>query len=159
MATLTGITRSSLKIFSQPQLHPQPLLFFSKGFSAKVFVKGILPPFLSSFKILAIVFAEFKLSLATKMKRDLELLAFTSHLQSLHKPVYSFAAGLSFSSTEKKIVEAFSEFGEVIEVMDKARKRPKGYGFVTFAKKDAAEKACEGMNGKLLDGRAIYVRF
>lgn len=74
----------------------------------------------------------------------------------------SFAAGLSFSSTEKKIVEAFSEFGEVIEakiVMDKARKRPKGYGFVTFAKKDAAEKACEGMNGKLLDGRAIYVRF
>lgn len=59
-------------------------------------------------------------------------------------------------------MEAFSEFGEVIEakiVMDKARKRPKGYGFVTFAKKDAAEKACEGMNGKLLDGRAIYVRF
>ncbi|KAL3581019.1 hypothetical protein D5086_018854 [Populus alba] len=96
---------------------------------------------------------EFKLSLATKMKRDLELLAFTSHLQSLHKPVYSFAAGLSFSSTEKKIVEAFSEFGEVIEakiVMDKARKRPKGYGFVTFAKKDAAEKACEGMNGKVI---------
>uniref|UniRef100_A0A6M2EVV7 Uncharacterized protein n=1 Tax=Populus davidiana TaxID=266767 RepID=A0A6M2EVV7_9ROSI len=41
MATLTGITRSSLKIFSQPLLHPQPLLFFSKGFSAKVFVKGI----------------------------------------------------------------------------------------------------------------------
>ncbi|KAJ6986110.1 mRNA-decapping enzyme-like protein [Populus alba x Populus x berolinensis] len=39
MATLTGITRSSLKIFSQPLLHPQPLLFFSKGFSAKVFVK------------------------------------------------------------------------------------------------------------------------
>ncbi|KAH8497841.1 hypothetical protein H0E87_016931 [Populus deltoides] len=85
------------------------------------------------------------------MKCDLELLAFTSHLQSLHNPVYSFAAGLSFSSTEKKIAEAFSEFGEVIEakiVMDKARKRPKGYGFVTFARKDAAEKACEGMNGK-----------
>lgn len=31
---------------------------------------------------------EFKLSLATKMKCDLELLAFTSHLQSLHNPVY-----------------------------------------------------------------------
>lgn len=31
---------------------------------------------------------EFKLSLATKMKRDLELLAFTSHLQRLHNPVY-----------------------------------------------------------------------
>ncbi|KAJ6386304.1 hypothetical protein OIU77_029304 [Salix suchowensis] len=74
----------------------------------------------------------------------------------------SFAAGLSFSSTEKKIVEAFSEFGKVIEaklVMDKARNRPKGYGFVTFAEKEAAEKACEGMNGKLLDGRAVYVRF
>ncbi|KAG5239324.1 glycine-rich RNA-binding protein [Salix suchowensis] len=74
----------------------------------------------------------------------------------------NFAAGLSFSSTEKKIVEAFSEFGKVIEaklVMDKARNRPKGYGFVTFAEKEAAEKACEGMNGKLLDGRAVYVRF
>jgi hypothetical protein len=57
MATLTGITRSSLKVFSQPQLYPQPLLFFSKGFSAKVFVKGFLPPSLSSFKILAQVFA------------------------------------------------------------------------------------------------------
>jgi len=29
-----------------------------------------------------------KLSLATTMKCDLELLAFTSHLQSLHNPVY-----------------------------------------------------------------------
>uniref|UniRef100_A0A6N2L7Y2 RRM domain-containing protein n=1 Tax=Salix viminalis TaxID=40686 RepID=A0A6N2L7Y2_SALVM len=109
MATSTGITRSSRFFFSQPQLQSQPLLLFSKGFSAKVFVKG-----------------------------------------------------LSFSSTEKKIVEAFSEFGEVIEaklVMDKARNRPKGYGFVTFAEKEAAEKACEGMNGKLLDGRAVYVRF
>ncbi|KAF9676346.1 hypothetical protein SADUNF_Sadunf09G0129100 [Salix dunnii] len=100
MATSTGIARNSRIFFSQPQLQSQPLLFFSKGFSAKVFVKG-----------------------------------------------------LSFSSTEKKIVEAFSEFGEVIEaklVMDKARNRPKGYGFVTFAKKDAAEKACEGMNGKVI---------
>ncbi|CAK7329162.1 unnamed protein product [Dovyalis caffra] len=67
---------------------------------------------------------------------------------------------LSFSSTEKTIVAAFSEFGEVIEakiVMDKARNRPKGYGYVTFSKKDDVVKACEGMNGKGFEFTSVPV--
>ncbi|CAK7329161.1 unnamed protein product [Dovyalis caffra] len=32
--------------------------------------------------------------------------------------------------------------------MDKPRNRPKGYGYVTFSKKDDVIKACKGMNGK-----------
>jgi RNA recognition motif-containing protein len=35
--------------------------------------------------------------------------------------------------------------------------RPKGFGFVKFASEEAANKAKEEMNGKVLNGRVIYV--
>ncbi|CAK7329159.1 unnamed protein product [Dovyalis caffra] len=76
-----------------------------------------------------------------------------AHITQLNLDFKPSVTGLSFSSTEKTIVAAFSEFGKVIEakiVMDKARNRPKGYGYVTFSKKDDAVKACEGMNGKVI---------
>ncbi|XP_042954873.1 small RNA-binding protein 11, chloroplastic-like isoform X2 [Carya illinoinensis] len=68
--------------------------------------------------------------------------------------------GISFSTTEERLVEAFSKFGQVIEgkvIMDKVRNRSKGYGYVTFAKEDEAQKALMDMNGKSLDGRVLFV--
>ncbi|XP_062172507.1 small RNA-binding protein 11, chloroplastic-like isoform X2 [Alnus glutinosa] len=64
-----------------------------------------------------------------------------------------FVKGISFSTTEETLAEAFSKFGEVIEV----RNRSKGFGYVTFAKEDEAQKALMDMNGKLLDGRVVFV--
>jgi RNA recognition motif-containing protein len=41
--------------------------------------------------------------------------------------------------------------------MDRATNRPRGFGFVTMATPEEAQKAIEGLNGKELDGRALTV--
>ncbi|XP_078157296.1 small RNA-binding protein 11, chloroplastic-like [Carex rostrata] len=71
-----------------------------------------------------------------------------------------FVGGVSFYTTEDTLSEAFSQFGQVIEaklVMDQATNKPKGFGFVKFASEEEAQKAIAEMNGKVLNGRVIYV--
>ncbi|XP_058108999.1 small RNA-binding protein 11, chloroplastic-like [Magnolia sinica] len=71
-----------------------------------------------------------------------------------------FVGGLSFYTTDKALSEAFSQFGEVIEakiVMDRVSDRSKGFGFITFASEDEAQRALREMNGKVLSGRIIFV--
>ncbi|KAM7526012.1 hypothetical protein LguiA_015914 [Lonicera macranthoides] len=71
-----------------------------------------------------------------------------------------FVGGLSFYTTEKGLSEAFSPYGQVVEakiVMDRVSDRSKGFGFVTFASEDEAQKAITEMNGKVLNGRVVYV--
>ncbi|RZC78581.1 hypothetical protein C5167_002781 [Papaver somniferum] len=41
--------------------------------------------------------------------------------------------------------------------MDRVSDRSKGFGFVTFASLEEAKNAISEMNGKVLDGRAIFV--
>nr|GEW58886.1 small RNA-binding protein 11, chloroplastic-like [Tanacetum cinerariifolium] len=68
--------------------------------------------------------------------------------------------GLSFYTTEKALQDAFSQFGQVVEanvMMDKVSSRSKGFGFVTYASADEAEKAISEMDGKTLHGRVICV--
>ncbi|XP_062167433.1 small RNA-binding protein 11, chloroplastic-like isoform X2 [Alnus glutinosa] len=43
--------------------------------------------------------------------------------------------------------------------MDRVSDRSKGFGFVTFASEDEAEKAIAEMNGKALNGRVIFVDY
>ncbi|KAG9135680.1 hypothetical protein Leryth_002417 [Lithospermum erythrorhizon] len=65
----------------------------------------------------------------------------------------------SVYTTENRLLEAFSQHGQVIEakiVTDKVTERPKGFGFVTYASEDEAEKATREMNGKPLEGRVIF---
>uniref|UniRef100_A0A0A9FHC8 RRM domain-containing protein n=1 Tax=Arundo donax TaxID=35708 RepID=A0A0A9FHC8_ARUDO len=71
-----------------------------------------------------------------------------------------FIGGLSQFATEDSLAEAFSQYGQVIEatvVTDKVTNRPKGFGFVKFASQEEANNAREEMNGKVLNGRVIYV--
>uniref|UniRef100_A0A1D1XWF7 Glycine-rich RNA-binding protein 2, mitochondrial n=1 Tax=Anthurium amnicola TaxID=1678845 RepID=A0A1D1XWF7_9ARAE len=71
-----------------------------------------------------------------------------------------FVAGLSYFTTEQGLSEAFSQCGQVLEAkiaVDRGSGRSKGFGFVTFACEDEAEKAISEMNGKVLNGRTIYV--
>ncbi|KAL7096556.1 hypothetical protein ACP275_10G086300 [Erythranthe tilingii] len=73
-----------------------------------------------------------------------------------------FVGGLSFYTTEQGLSEAFSEHGQVIEatiVMDRVSDRSKGFGFVTYASEDEAEKAIAEMNGKPLNGRTVFVDY
>ncbi|XP_077230620.1 RNA binding (RRM/RBD/RNP motifs) family protein isoform X2 [Tasmannia lanceolata] len=68
-----------------------------------------------------------------------------------------FVGGLSFYTTENALSEAFSQFGQVVEVMDRVSDRSKGFGFVTYASEEEAQKALTEMNGKVLNGRVIFV--
>ncbi|KAK8553990.1 hypothetical protein V6N13_072911 [Hibiscus sabdariffa] len=73
-----------------------------------------------------------------------------------------FVGGLSFYTTEKGLSDAFSQYGQVMEakiVMDRVSDRSKGFGFVTYASEDEAEKAIAEMNGKDLNGRVIFVDY
>lgn len=71
-----------------------------------------------------------------------------------------YVGNLPFSTGQEELKEAFSKFGEVTEVSiitDKFSGRSKGFGFVTFAKKEDADKAVSEMDSKDFQGRAIKV--
>ncbi|GLT48691.1 hypothetical protein SLA2020_222990 [Shorea laevis] len=71
-----------------------------------------------------------------------------------------FVKGISFKATEFTLAESFSKFGKVLEakiIKDKDKNRSKGFGYVTFATEEEASRALIEMNGKLLDGRVIFV--
>ncbi|EOY08350.1 RNA binding family protein isoform 3 [Theobroma cacao] len=60
-----------------------------------------------------------------------------------------FVGGLSFYTTEKGLLDAFSQYGQVME----------GFGFVTYACEDEAEKAITQMDRRALNGRVIFVDY
>ncbi|KAL0421697.1 UNVERIFIED_CONTAM: Organelle RRM domain-containing protein 6, chloroplastic [Sesamum latifolium] len=69
-------------------------------------------------------------------------------------------AGLSFRTTEESLSNAFKNFGELVEVnlvMDKIANRPRGFAFLRYATEEESKKAIDGMHGKFLDGRVIFV--
>ncbi|XP_034692789.1 organelle RRM domain-containing protein 2, mitochondrial [Vitis riparia] len=71
-----------------------------------------------------------------------------------------FVSGLSRLTTDEKLKEAFSPFGQLLEakvITDRVSGRSKGFGFVTYTTLEEAEKAREGMNAKFLDGWVIFV--
>ena len=71
-----------------------------------------------------------------------------------------FVGNLSFQTTENDLQDAFAAFGTVTEanlMMDRMTNRPRGFGFVTMATPEEAQKAIDGLNGKDLGGRAITV--
>ncbi|ONK77565.1 uncharacterized protein A4U43_C02F7930 [Asparagus officinalis] len=73
-----------------------------------------------------------------------------------------FVGGLSFYTTEESLSEAFSQYGQVIEakiIMDRVSDRSKGFGFITFASQEEADRAVSEMNGKILNGRTVYVDY
>ncbi|KAH9659800.1 RRM domain-containing protein [Citrus sinensis] len=78
----------------------------------------------------------------------------------LHSYEQIHSLRVSFSTTKEMLADAFSQFGQVTEatiIMDKGKNRSKGYGYVTFSTEEEAQKALADMNGKLLDGRVIFV--
>jgi len=71
-----------------------------------------------------------------------------------------YVGNLPFSVTEEKLKELFSSFGDISEVSliaDKFSGRSKGFGFVTFGKKEDAQKAIAEMNDKDCEGRPLKV--
>ncbi|KAJ7947691.1 RNA binding protein [Quillaja saponaria] len=55
----------------------------------------------------------------------------------------------------------FSRFGVVTEarlVKHLKTQRPKGFGFMSYESEIEAEKAMKAMNGRIVDGRLIFVK-
>jgi RNA recognition motif-containing protein len=70
-----------------------------------------------------------------------------------------YVGGLSFQTTDDTLGQAFAQAGTVVSavvIKDKFSGRSKGFGFVTFASPEAAQKALE-LNGKEIEGRTIVV--
>ena len=70
-----------------------------------------------------------------------------------------FVGSLPWSINSDSLKELFAEFGEITEavvISDRNTGRSKGFGFITFANEEDAEKALS-MNGKEVEGRAIVV--
>jgi RNA recognition motif-containing protein len=71
-----------------------------------------------------------------------------------------YVGNLPFSVGAEELKKLFAEFGEIAEatvISDKFSGRSKGFGFVTFANKEDAEKAVAAMNEKDVQGRALKV--
>ncbi|KAI4300143.1 hypothetical protein L6164_033554 [Bauhinia variegata] len=85
---------------------------------------------------------------------------FTIRLSSTLTSPKLFVSGLSRQTTDAKLEEAFTPFGQLLEakvITDRATGRSKGFAFVTYSTIEEAEKAKEGMNAKFLDGWVIFV--
>lgn len=70
-----------------------------------------------------------------------------------------YLGNLPFRTNESEIRDAFSQFGEIAEVIlikDRATGKLKGFGFVSFATDDAANAALS-MNGQDFHGRTLRV--
>ncbi|XP_015692055.1 organelle RRM domain-containing protein 6, chloroplastic-like [Oryza brachyantha] len=73
-----------------------------------------------------------------------------------------YVSGLSFRTTEESLRNAFERFGQLTEVnlvMDRVAKRPRGFAFLSYTSEEESKNAMEGMHGKFLDGRVIFVEF
>ncbi len=71
-----------------------------------------------------------------------------------------FVKNIEGSVNEVLLESIFRQFGEVEDtkiVYDKITWESRGFGFVTFKKKEDAQKAVEGLNGKELVGKVLSV--
>ena len=71
-----------------------------------------------------------------------------------------YLGNLSYDSDEPRLRSLFSEFGEVTDIFlpeDRSTGRRRGFGFVTFAERAAAEVAIAKMDQAEVDGRTIKV--
>ena len=71
-----------------------------------------------------------------------------------------FAGGLSWNTNDEGLRQAFEQFGEITEakvITDRDTGRSRGFGFITFANGEEADRAVAEMDGTDLDGRTIRV--
>ncbi|MAA75942.1 MAG: RNA-binding protein [Salinisphaeraceae bacterium] len=70
-----------------------------------------------------------------------------------------YVGNFPYSVTEDQLRDLFEPYGEITDlamIMDRETGRPKGFGFITFAQQQSAEKALE-LNGNDLGGRPLKV--
>ncbi|PRQ15811.1 putative nucleotide-binding alpha-beta plait domain-containing protein [Rosa chinensis] len=104
----------------------------------------------------------YRLSFSTTHKKRsfLPLATSSSSSSSFSPKTKLYVSGLSFRTTEESLRNAFQNFGHLVEVnlvMDRIANRPRGFAFLRYETEEESQKAIEGMHGKFLDGRVIFV--
>ena len=70
--------------------------------------------------------------------------------------------GLDWNTSERELERKMSRYGKIVKcvlVQNRAERRSKGFGFVTYDRMDDAVEAVEDMNGRTIEGRAVRVDF
>ena len=70
-----------------------------------------------------------------------------------------FVGGLPWAMDNERLKEVFAEYGDVADarvILDRETGRSRGFGFVTYANEEGAEKAL-ALDGQEVDGRRIRV--
>ncbi|XP_027330947.1 glycine-rich RNA-binding protein 3, mitochondrial-like [Abrus precatorius] len=73
-----------------------------------------------------------------------------------------FIGGVSFSTDEQSLREAFSKYGEVVDariIMDRETGRSRGFGFITYSSVEEASSAIQALDGQDLHGRRVRVNY
>nr|KYP56697.1 hypothetical protein KK1_002942 [Cajanus cajan] len=73
-----------------------------------------------------------------------------------------FIGGVSYSTDEQSLREAFSKYGEVVDariIMDRETGRSRGFGFITYTSVEEASSAIQALDGQDLHGRQIKVNY
>ena len=71
-----------------------------------------------------------------------------------------YVGNLSFHSDTEAVRAAFTQYGEVTDVhivTDRATGQSRGFAFVTMGSDEQAQRAIEGVNGQMIDGRPLRV--
>lgn len=71
-----------------------------------------------------------------------------------------YVGNLPWAVNNDSLREMFAAYGEITDavvITDRMSGRSKGFGFVTFANPEDAEKAIAEMHGKEIEGRKIVV--
>lgn len=79
--------------------------------------------------------------------------------QKKYEGVNLYVKNLNDDITEDRLREEFKDFGEIssCKIMVDSAGKSKGFGFVCFGSPDEAAKAVADMNGRILEGKPLYV--
>ncbi|KAK4479413.1 hypothetical protein RD792_014926 [Penstemon davidsonii] len=73
-----------------------------------------------------------------------------------------FIGGLSYSTDDTSLMEAFNKYGDVAEarvIVDRDTGRSRGFGFVTYSSVEEASSAIQALDQQELHGRRIRVDY
>lgn len=142
---LTIVALSTMRMTTNGLCLPsEPLLLYPAGLSAPPTM--MVPPQVYS----PITPMEMKVNWATSPGNQPK--------QDTSKHFHIFVGDLSPDIETHQLRDAFAPFGQISDckiIRDPQTLKSKGYGFVSFVKKEDAENAITGMNGQWIGSRAI----